>query len=630
MFKTNPVSLKSILKDVESCKIQLPDFQRGWVWDDDRVRGLLTSISRGFPIGAIMMLDAGGNIRFKCRAVEGASNNNGIQPDHFLLDGQQRLTSLYQALLHEDPVDTFDSRGKLIKRWYYIDMLKAMNPNVDREDAIISVPEEKKIRRDFGRDTVLDLSSPELEYKQHMIPTECLLDTMNWLLAYINYWDSSPEEHPEGKSATFMDKFKGAVLDNFNDYLLPVISLDKKTPKEAVCTVFEKVNTGGVNLNTFELVTAVFAADDFSLRDDWNKRRERLHSSHGVLQGIEGEQFLQAVTLLTTQQRRRQAIKNGESPEQAPAISCKKHDVLNLSLGDYNDWADKVESGFLKTAKFLQTQFVFAQRDVPYNTQLVPLAALYVELGDELKSANSIGRLEHWYWSGIFSEAYGSRTETLFALDLAQVAEYIRNQTQPRLVREASFAPERLISLRTRNSAAYKGLYALQMKSGAADWRTALPLSLATWDAENVDIHHIFPVAWCTKSENNVPKWLYDSVINKTPIDAQTNRIIGGQSPSLYLAKLKRENRNLDQVLQAHWLSPELLHSDNFPESFVERGQDMFELINKAMGKPVVDVREAFREALKFAGVETFKEDSTDYDKVGQAAYSNEDEYWYQ
>ncbi len=63
MFKTNPVSLKELLDDAESGKIQLPHFQRGWVWDDDRIRGLLASISRGFPVGAIMTLEAGGEIR---------------------------------------------------------------------------------------------------------------------------------------------------------------------------------------------------------------------------------------------------------------------------------------------------------------------------------------------------------------------------------------------------------------------------------------------------------------------------------------------------------------------------------------------------------------------------------------
>ena len=229
--------------------------------------------------------------------------------------------------------------------------------------------------------------------------------------------------------------------------------------------------------------------------------------------------------------------------------------------------------------------------------------------------------LERWYWSGIFSEAYGSATETQFALDLAQVAEYVRNGTEPRLVTEASFAPERLVSLRTRNSAAYKGLYALQMKCGAADWRTGEPLSLMTWHEENIDIHHIFPVAWCRSSERGVPKLLYDSVINKTPIDAQTNRIIGGRSPSDYLAELDGQIENLDDVLLAHRLNPKLLRKNRFSKQFVERGQAMFELINEAMGKQTVDGREAFQKALKSDGFDVFNEEDADYDIVGDSAY---------
>ena len=159
MFKTNPVSLKELLDNVDSGKIQLPDFQRGWVWDDDRIRGLLASVSRGFPVGAIMTLEAGGEIRLKSRMIEGAERKAGNRPDAFLLDGQQRLTSLYQSLWHENAVDTHDNRGRRIRRWYYIDMLGAMDQTVDREDAIVSVPEDKKETRTFGREVVRDLSS---------------------------------------------------------------------------------------------------------------------------------------------------------------------------------------------------------------------------------------------------------------------------------------------------------------------------------------------------------------------------------------------------------------------------------------------------------------------------------------
>ena len=71
MFTTNPIGLNTLLQQVQNGYIQLPDFQRGWVWDDDRICGLLASISRGFPVGAVITLDAGSDIRFMTRLIEG-------------------------------------------------------------------------------------------------------------------------------------------------------------------------------------------------------------------------------------------------------------------------------------------------------------------------------------------------------------------------------------------------------------------------------------------------------------------------------------------------------------------------------------------------------------------------------
>ena len=256
MFTTFSLSLRALLNDVQSGKIQLPDFQRGWVWDEDRIRGLLASISRGFPVGAVMTLSAGGDIRFRTRLVEGVSENGITSPDRFLLDGQQRLTSLYQALLHPDPVSTQDTRGQKRQSWFYIDMRRAVSDAADREDAVIAVPENKKVTRDFGRETVLDLSSPEFEYEELMFPTEKLFDPLEWTLNYTRYWGIRASLHPAGDPTEFFSRFNDGVIKPFTDYLLPVIHLEKETPKEAVCTVFEKVNTGGVPLNVFELATA--------------------------------------------------------------------------------------------------------------------------------------------------------------------------------------------------------------------------------------------------------------------------------------------------------------------------------------------------------------------------------------
>ena len=286
-----------------------------------------------------------------------------------------------------------------------------------------------------------------------------------------------------------------------------------------------------------------------------------------------------------------------------------------------------MEAGFREAAKFLHSQFVFTAYNVPYNTQLVPLAALYVELGRDLGTANAQDKLNHWFWCGIFSEAYGGSIETQFALDLAQVAHYIRGGPEPILVTQASFIPERLLSLRTRNSAAYKGLYALQMKSGAADWRSANPLTLATWHDENIDIHHVFPVAWCRDGERAIPSTLYDSIINKTPIDAWTNRIISGRSPSLYLTRLRQDidEQKLNGILESHWIDHDLLEEDRFSDCFVERGQAMLDLINRTMNKLTVDGRQVFRDALSSAGLTVEEDDDeAEYDPIGDRAYGDE------
>ena len=456
-FTAIPISLKTLLERVKIGKVQLPDFQRGWVWDDDRIKGLLISISRGFPVGAVMTLEAGGDIHFQSRVIEGVDDHGVEQTEQYLLDGQQRLTSLYQAMLYGGPVETRDrpSGGRVIKRWYYVDIRMALDPSADRDDTIVSIPEDRIVRTNFGRDTKLDLSSERREFEHHMIPTENVLDGMAWGFKYAHYWQQRGG-HPAHDPFDFFTRFKTAMLDNFTQYQLPVINLGKETPKEAVVLSLRRFNTGGVSLNVFELVTASFAADNFSLRDDWEARSKRLHSEFGVLQGIQGDHFLQSVALLVTQARAVVPVSDNGPPKQIPGIGCKRADILNLTLAEYQAWADRVEQGFRGVAKFLHGQFVFTAANVPYNTQLVPLASLYVSLGDELATANAQEKLNHWFWCGVFGEMYGSAIESQFARDLWQVARYVHGHQEPELVVEANFIPERLLSLRRRNSAAYK------------------------------------------------------------------------------------------------------------------------------------------------------------------------------
>src|SRR6202049_5403683 len=93
-FQTNPFDLHKLLDDCHRGFLQLPDFQRSWVWDEDRIKSLIASISRTFPVGALMSLDTGGPVNFKPRPVEGApANAKQVITQSLVLDGQQRMTS---------------------------------------------------------------------------------------------------------------------------------------------------------------------------------------------------------------------------------------------------------------------------------------------------------------------------------------------------------------------------------------------------------------------------------------------------------------------------------------------------------------------------------------------------------
>src|SRR5206468_5466080 len=107
-FQTNPFDLNKLLEDCHRGVLQLPDFQRSWVWDEDRIKSLISSISEAFPVGALMTLEmkAGAADTFARRPVQGASPAASSRaPDQLLLDGQQRMTSLYQTCMRKEIVE---------------------------------------------------------------------------------------------------------------------------------------------------------------------------------------------------------------------------------------------------------------------------------------------------------------------------------------------------------------------------------------------------------------------------------------------------------------------------------------------------------------------------------------------
>ena len=586
-FRIDRHSLEEMLGKVKIGEIQLPDFQRGWRWDDEHIRSLLASVSRTFPIGTVMTLANGGSVRFKPRPLEGTPPAiMNVTPDTLILDGQQRLTALFQSLMSGEAVSI---KGTRMRRWYYLDMHECVTNESNREEAIVSVPEDRKLRKFKGR-RVLDLSTPENEYANDMFPVSQIFDSDEWSWEYREFWRA--QGHDSTKRVLYQN-FNRQVIKNFEQYSVPVIELDKDTPREAVCLIFEKVNRQGVALNVFELLTASLAAEGFQLREHWKRTSTRLKDFSPVLSKLKEVDFLKVLTLLAT---------NADSD--TPAASCNNAAILQLDVKTYQDWGGKAEKGFEKAARFLNEQNVFDAKNVPYPAQLVPLAAILAHL-DDIPIPNLPGvreKLARWYWCGVFGELYGSSADTRFANDLSEVTAWVNGAAgEPATIQDATFQAHRLETLRTRASAAYKGVYALLMGTGCRDFRTGETIKIQTDFADNIELHHIFPKTWCEKE--GIEKDVYNSIINKTPISERTNAKIGDKAPSVYLQKIQDEEKDLsdsfvlkevaestdiDDRLRSHLIWADALREDDFELFFEERKEKLLKAIEKATGKPVV------------------------------------------
>jgi hypothetical protein len=222
---------------------------------------------------------------------------------------------------------------------------------------------------------------------------------------------------------------------------------------------------------------------------------------------------------------------------------------------------------------------------------LVPLAVIFAEVGDAWENAAIRQRIAQWFWNGVFGELYGSATESRFERDAVEVPAWLQGKDVPTTIKDSIFRADRLLTMRTRLSAAYKGVNALLMKEGAKDFISGQDFDQTVFFGESVDIHHIFSRDWCI--EARIPADVYDSIINKTPLSSRTNRILGGRAPSAYLARLERgaDGRppipadTIDAYLRSHLIDPGSLRNDDFEGFFRARQVALLRLIESATGQ---------------------------------------------
>lgn len=584
-FQTDREDLRKLLEQISDGKLQLPDFQREWVWDDLRIRDLLASVAQGWPIGAILLLETGGKLRFKLRTFEGAPARSPSAAQRLALDGQQRLTSLFLALRSGKPVPTFFEEKRKAKgdvlRWYYFDLRKWFDPEVDKRDAILSIPEDRVIRENFDRDVRLDLSTPAAEYAAHCIRVDAVFDGSYraWRRGYEDFHGRATH------AVDLWNRFEERVVDTIAAYQIPYIQLDRDTDREAVCAVFEKVNQGGKPLDTFELVTATFAGEEegFHLAEDWATRFARLRDYSLLLSELAATDFLQAVTLLSSYQHR-------DEPG-ARAVGCRREDMLLLDLADWKANAGRIEEGFRACVKLLDRERIYEPKWLPYQSQLIPLAAIAAAVGPRLLEEPARTKVLQWYWCGVMGRLYSGTTETRFRKDMVEVPRWLDGGPEPTTVREAEFVPGRLLRASSRNAADYKGVMALYLQAGSCDLLSGDEMERGFWfqsrGNNEVDIHHVFPSAWTARASSRFP----DSILNKTPLTYRTNRSLGGRAPSQYLSMVEGKGVNrgiVDGWLSTHLIPVSELRADAYDAFLRERARLLLDVIEARMGKPVL------------------------------------------
>ncbi|HZK32832.1 MAG TPA: DUF262 domain-containing protein, partial [Corynebacterium sp.] len=525
-FTTPSYSLTDLFARIDHGELQLPDFQRSFSWDADQIRSLIVTVLRGYPVGAFLALDTRNEpMRFKPRAVVGAPDT-GQDPGLLLLDGQQRLTSLYQSFQSPGLVETVDFRSKRIRRRYLVDVKKAVEEEIMPDEAVFSVDETGQVTSHFGPRLDYRLDSWEACVAAGSIPVASLLTKESTGLLF----EMAAEADPG-----FLDQVKAfqyTIATPLSAYDIPMIRLGRETARAGVGSIFAQANQMGLQMDVFELLTAVFATEDpdFSLADSWKKTRAILRE-HPALDGIGRTEFLTAVSLLVTG-------RTGHSRGQ-------REDIVNLRLSDYTQAVDQLRDGFLKAAEFLAQRCILSTEQMPYTAQIVPLAvilALLDETPGALSEGSGLNRLNQWFWSGVFGELYGSAAVTIRAgRDVDEVAAWVREQDAPvpKTVADAVFTESRLLSI-DENSGVWQGIYALLMGRGARDWRTGRRFDRWSYAELDPDFAPVFPRQWCR--ENEIDQVLADSILNRTPMSKRTEVVITGYDPARYLVRVQSKS----------------------------------------------------------------------------------------
>jgi hypothetical protein len=549
---TNPRPLKELLGEINSRSTVLPDFQRDFVWDPAATQELIVSIANNYPAGSLLRV-RDRKKAFAAREFEGAPKLNGHTHTFLVLDGQQRLTSLYQA---------FYGVGEHL---YFLELKKLLE-GADFDESIFHARSSTRYAKDLCRF--------ENQCAELILPLSVLKSGsggfLQWLIQVTNPLPMDERTKMLDALTAIHDKW----IKTIDDYNFPVVTLSDNTEPDALCTIFETLNRTGVKLSVFELLTARFWPHDINLRKLWDDAIAKWPIIADY--EIDPYYFLQAISLASRQ-----------------TPSCKRKDVLDLEPADINLWWDKVTEGFAVGLRLLRESCnVVSAKWLPYQTMVAPLAAVIAKTGT-LKTPEFGARLEQlkrWFWCAVFGQQYESAPNSKSAKDVTELIAWLAGGNEPETITSLKFDPNTLRDVTPRQRAIYRGTICLVLgcAGGARDFHTQAVITGNLIEQEGIDDHHIFPAAYLEKSKGVDESKRRDCVLNRTLIDRTTNQIISDRAPSDYLAEIRSiRNFPFGAVLDSHCLPSKVdspLLSDNFEAFLTWRQEKLWSEIKRVTG----------------------------------------------
>jgi hypothetical protein len=501
-------------------KLCLPDFQRDFVWPRDQIADLLRSIIRGYYVGSLLLLRCHPERPpFAPTLLRGVLNTVKTSPDILVLDGQQRLTSLVYALTAPDLPLKDTSR----RRRFFIDL-----------DLLVEDNDDDEIVFDRHDKDLAGLDRPEVQYEKRMLPCTVLMRSQDFLTWRDGFEDWLREHQPDNletfrkvwrddwtKMVNHFQNFEAAVVE------LPVVDESDPTSISRVCAIFEKLNSGGVELSVYDLLTARLYPAGIKLHDLWDescRRHKRLNEwSEGK---ADTNKF--GVLVLRTLALLRDLL---PTPSVLIRLESKQFET------DWHRAAKALERALELLELVGNDGFgVFARKWLPGFGFLPILAALYSKLEELRLDAHAHAALRRWYWCSVFLERYSSAVETKSRKDYLEMLEHWTNAgPEPAVFAEAQarIASDGYTIRDSASSASsvYSGVFCLLAMRGARDWRRAENIQL-----QILNDHHIFPQAYLKR--HGITKHV-NSVLNRTLIGSDTNQIIKDLAPSEYLQSAK-------------------------------------------------------------------------------------------